>query len=491
MTAARSTGWDDDKPREECGVFGAVGVPNASAVTALGLHGLQHRGQESCGIVAADGDRFHQERHFGLVGENLAGPDITQRLPGDAAIGHVRYTTQGASNDLRNVQPIYADLRSGGFAVAHNGNLTNARTLRRRLVREGKIFQATSDTEVVLHLAAISDKPTLVERFIDALDQVEGGYAFVALAKNRLIAARDPFGIRPLVLGDLDGAPVVASESSALKLVGATFLRDIAPGEVVVLTPDAPPRSIKRAAARRPRTCAFEYIYFARPDSVIDGVSVYAARKAMGRILAEEHPPLDADVVVPVPDSGMPAAIGYAETCGLPFALGIIRSHFVGRTFIDPTQEGRVNKVRMKHQANVEVLKGKRVVLVDDSIVRGTTSWKIVELVRQAGAEAVHFRSSSPQIRYPDFYGIDMADREELLAARLPSLDSMCAELGVDSLGFLSVDGLYNAVHGASKDPAAPQLADHYFTGDYPTRLTDAEAGLADRRHPISSLEAS
>ena len=463
---------DDDRPRLECGVFGVWNTADASAVTALGLHALQHRGQESCGIAAFDGMLFHTERHMGHVGDAFSGDDLTRRLPGRYAIGHTRYATAGASV-LRNVQPMFADLDSGGIAIAHNGNLTNFRTLHARLVEEGSIFQSTSDSEVILHLVARSRKGALVDRFIDALSQIEGGYALVALSNTHLIGARDPLGIRPLVLGELNGQPVLASETCALDTIGARFVRDIEHGEVVVISERGQVRSLRPFPAARARPCLFEYVYFSRPDSVVNGRSVYEVRKRMGARLARETG-VSADVVVPVPDSGVPAALGFAQASGLPYELGIIRSHYMGRTFIQPTQSVRELGVRMKHSPNRAVLEGKRVVLIDDSIVRGTTSLKIVRMVREAGAREVHLRSASPPIKWPDFYGIDMPDREHLLAARHTQAQ-MAEKLEVDSLGFLSVDGLYAAMDAGPRDPAHPQFTDHYFTGDYPTRLLDRE----------------
>jgi amidophosphoribosyltransferase len=462
---------DDDRPRLECGVFGVWGVREASAVAALGLHALQHRGQEACGIASFDGHRFHTERHMGLVGDNFAGPDLMRRLPGHASIGHTRYATAGASV-VRNVQPMFADLDSGGVALAHNGNLTNFLTLRTRLVAEGSIFQSTSDSEVILHLLARSRKPRVVDRFVEALAQIEGGYALVVLTHKEMIGARDPLGIRPLVLGCLSGRYVLASETSALDMIGAEFVRDVEHGEVVVIDEEGV-RSMRPFPAQRARPCLFEYVYFSRPDSVVNGRSVYEVRKRMGRRLAEESA-APSDVVVPVPDSGVPAALGYAQASGLPYELGIIRSHFVGRTFIQPTQGVRELGVRMKHAPNRVVLEGKRVVLIDDSIVRGTTSLKIVRMVREAGAREVHLRSASPPIKFPDFYGIDMPDRDRLLAAS-KSMDEMRELLEVDSLGFLSVEGLYWAMGSGPRDSANPQFTDHYFTGDYPTRLADRE----------------
>ena len=476
---------DDDRPRLECGVFGVWDVREAAAVTALGMHALQHRGQEACGIASFDGQRFHTERHMGLVGDAFTGPDLVQRLPGTSAIGHTRYSTAGGSF-IRNVQPMFADLEAGGIALAHNGNLTNFLTLRHQLVADGAIFQSTSDSEVILHLIARSRKLRIVDRFIDAMTQIEGGYALVAITNKKLIGARDPLGIRPLVLGDLEGKPVLASETCALDMIGAQFVRDIEHGEVVVIDEDGV-RSLRPFPAAQARPCVFEYVYFARPDSIVNGRSVYDVRKRMGAQLAREtHSP--ADVVVPVPDSGVPAALGYAQESGLPYELGIIRNHYVGRTFIQPTQGVREFGVRMKHSPNRAVLEGKRVILIDDSIVRGTTSVKIVRMVRAAGAKEVHLRSASPPIMHPDFYGIDMPDQDKLLAAN-KTLAEMKDFLEVDSLGFLSVNGLYEAMGSAPRDPILPQFTDHYFTGEYPTRLLDRE--IAEGRNDPQERQLS
>jgi amidophosphoribosyltransferase len=476
---------EDDTLRLECGVFGVYGVRDAAAVTALGLHALQHRGQEACGIAAFDGQRFHTERHMGHVGDAFTSNDLVERLPGQMAIGHTRYSTAGGSG-IRNVQPMFADLETGGVAIAHNGNLTNFLTLRERLVQEGAIFQSTSDSEVILHLIARSRKARIVDRFIDAVAQIEGGYALVAITNKKMIGVRDPLGIRPLVLGDLDGKPVLASETCALDMIGARFVRDVEHGEMVVIS-ETGVKSLRPFQNLAARPCVFEYVYFARPDSVVNGRSVYDVRKRMGQRLAQETG-VEADVVVPVPDSGVPAAIGYAQASGLPFDLGIIRNHYVGRTFIQPTQGVRELGVRMKHSPNRAVLEGKRVILIDDSIVRGTTSLKIVRMVREAGAKEVHLRSASPPIKWPDFYGIDMPEREQLLAAN-KSLEEMARFLEVDSLGFLSVDGLYQALEAGDRDPAHPQFTDHYFTGDYPTRLTDRE--IAEGRNDQADRQLS
>jgi amidophosphoribosyltransferase len=462
-----------------------LGVHGAAAAAALGLHALQHRGQEACGIASFDGQRFYTERHMGHVGEAFGGADLTQRLPGEAAIGHTRYSTAGGSF-IRNVQPMFADLDSGGIALAHNGNLTNFLTLRHQLVEDGAIFQSTSDSEVILHLIARSRKAKVTDRFIDALRQIEGGYALVAITNKKLIGARDPLGIRPLVLGELDGKPVLASETVALDMIGGRFVRDIEHGEVVIIS-ETGIESLRPFPARHARPCVFEYVYFARPDSVVNGHSVYDVRKRMGARLAQENP-ADVDVVVPVPDSGLPAALGYAQESGKPFDLGIIRSHYAGRTFIQPTQGVRELGVRMKHSPNRAVLAGKRVLLIDDSIVRGTTSLKIVRMVREAGAKEVHLRSAAPPIKWPDFYGIDMPDRDKLMAAS-KSVEEMRRYLEVDSLGFLSVEGLYWAMDAGPRDPARPQFTDHYFTGDYPTRLLDRE--IAEGRNEPEERQLS
>jgi amidophosphoribosyltransferase len=461
-----------DDLREKCGVFGIFGHPQAAALTALGLHALQHRGQEAAGIVVFDGERFHSERRLGLVGDHFSNAQTIERLPGTSAVGHVRYATTGATI-LRNVQPLFAELAVGGLAVAHNGNLTNGLTLRRELIAEGAICQSTSDTEVVLLLTARSRRRRIVDRYIDALQQIEGAYALVALTNKKLIGARDPLGIRPLVLGELDGCPILTSETCALDIIGAKFVRDVENGEVVVIDENGVSSLKPFFPQKRARPCIFEYIYFARPDSIVHGRSVYDARKAMGAQLAREAPAL-ADVVVPVPDSGVPAALGYAQALGLPFELGIIRNHYVGRTFIQPTQAIRESGVKLKHNANRAVVEGKRVVLIDDSIVRGTTSVKIVAMLREAGAREVHFRISSPPIAHPDFYGIDTPERDKLLAARM-SLEEMREFIGADSLAFLTVDGIYRAMGYDGRDPKAPQFTDHCFTGDYPTPLADLE----------------
>ncbi len=462
---------DEDTLHEECGVFGVFGVKDAAALTVLGLHALQHRGQEAAGIVSFDGEHFHSERRPGLVADHFSSEKMINRLPGLSTLGHVRYSTAGATIN-RNIQPLFADLSSGGFAIAHNGNLTNALTLRKELVAEGAIFQSTSDTEVILHLLASSPKSRVVERLVDALKQVEGAYGLVALTNKKLIGARDPLGIRPLILGKLGDAYIFCSETCALDIIGAKFCREVEPGEIVIITQDGID-SMKPFPPMRARPCIFEYIYFARPDSVVGGKNVYETRKRFGQELAKECP-ADADLVVPVPDSGTPAAIGYATEIGLPFELGIIRNHYVGRSFIEPTQQLRDMQVKLKHNTNRAVIAGKRIVLVDDSLVRGTTSQKIVQMMREAGAREVHMRIGCPPIKYPCYYGIDTPDPSKLLAAT-HTLEEMTATIGADSLDFLSVDGLYRAMGEQERNQIVPQYTDHCFTGEYPTRLTDLE----------------
>ena len=469
LSAGTGLDLDGDTLREECGVFGIFDHPDAAAITALGLHALQHRGQEAAGIVSFDGEVFHLERKLGLVGDSFSDRNTIERLRGLSAIGHVRYSTTGGTI-LRNVQPLFAEFDAGGFAVAHNGNLTNGLTLRRDLVRDGAIFQSTTDTEAILQLVARSRKARVVERFIDAIGQLEGAYSLVAITNKKLIGARDPLGIRPLVLGELDGRYILASETCALDIIGARFVRDVENGEVVVISEDGI-ESLRPFPRQPARPCIFEYIYFARPDSVVNGRNVYDIRKRLGAELAHEAP-ADADVVTAVPDSGIPAAIGFARACGLPYEVGIIRNHYVGRTFIQPTQSVRELGVRLKHSANRAVVEGKRIVLVDDSLVRGTTSVKIVRMMREAGAREVHFRIASPPITHPDFYGIDTPEKDKLLAAT-HDLEGMRAYIGADSLAFLSVEGIYRAMGCERRDPVRPQFTDHCFTGDYPTPLTD------------------
>ncbi|HXL69268.1 MAG TPA: amidophosphoribosyltransferase [Xanthobacteraceae bacterium] len=468
----------DDRLREECGVFGIYGHPDAAAITALGLHALQHRGQEAAGIVSYDGTRFHSERRLGLVGDTFSRREVIERLPGDNAVGHVRYSTTGETV-LRNVQPLFSETGGGGFAIGHNGNLTNGLTLRRHLVHEGAIMQSTTDTEVVLHLVARSRRNRFVDRFIDALRSIEGAYAFVGLTGKKLVGARDPLGIRPLVLGQLDGKYILASETCALDIIGARYVRDVENGEVVIISADGL-ESHKPFPPMPARPCIFEYIYFARPDSIVGGRSVYDVRKNLGLELAREHP-ANADVVIPVPDSGVPAALGYSQQSGIPYELGIIRNHYVGRTFIEPSQQIRELGVRLKHSANRAAVAGKRILMIDDSLVRGTTSIKIVRMMREAGAREVHFRIASPPITHSDYYGIDTPEREKLLAAT-HDVEGMRQYIGADSLGFLSLEGLYRAMGEDKRDPMRPQFTDHCFTGDYPTALTDRTGEVAPKQ---------
>lgn len=472
-----------DRLREECGVFGIFGHADAAALTTLGLHALQHRGQEAAGIVSFDGKNFFAERRLGLVSDHFTKANVLDQLQGTAAVGHVRYSTTGETI-LRNVQPLFADLTGGGFAIAHNGNLTNALTLRDELVKQGAIFQSTSDTETILQLVARSKRINTLSRFTDALFQIEGAYALVVMTNKKLIGARDPLGIRPLVIGELDGAYILASETCALDIIGAKFVREVENGEIVVITDDGI-ESIKPFPPMEARPCIFEYIYFARPDSTVGGKSVYECRKEFGRQLAEESH-VDADVVIPVPDSGVPAAIGYGNASGVPFELGIIRNHYVGRTFIEPQQSIRAFSVKLKHNANRVHVEGKRVILIDDSIVRGTTSVKIVQMMRDAGATEVHMRIGAPPITHPDFYGIDTPDQDSLLAAQ-NTLEEMRAHIGADSLAFLSVDGLYKAMgYPEGRNAERPQFTDHCFTGDYPTGLADQQGD--EKLHQLSLL---
>ncbi len=463
--------FDDDKLREECGVFGIWGADTASAVVALGLHALQHRGQEAAGITSYDGRQFHSHRAQGHVAGNFDRDDIIRSLAGQAAIGHVRYSTTGETA-LRNVQPLFAELSSGGFAIGHNGNISNALRLRRELNRRGSIFQSTSDTEVIIHLVATSSYRTLLDRFIDAMKHLEGAYSLVCLTAEGMLACRDPLGVRPLVMGRLGDSYIFASETVALDVVGATYIRSVEPGELIVVS-ERGLKSIRPFAPVRPRPCIFEHVYFSRPDSIVDGASVYSVRKSIGAELARENT-VAADYVVPVPDSGVPAAIGYAQESGIPFELGIIRSHYVGRTFIQPSESIRHLGVKLKHNANSALIQGKSIVLIDDSIVRGTTSLKIVQMLRDAGAREVHMRIASPPTRHSCFYGVDTPERAKLLAAQM-NIAEMCGFINADSLAFLSIDGLYRALGEDLRDEAEPQHCDACFTGDYPTRLTDLE----------------
>ncbi|KPV40442.1 amidophosphoribosyltransferase [Thiohalorhabdus denitrificans] len=449
---------DDDAFHHECGVCGVFGHEEAANLTYLGLYALQHRGQEAAGVTSCDGTLFHTHRGMGRVADVFGAEDM-DRLKGRHAIGHVRYSTSGASVE-RNAQPLVIDYQHGGLGMAHNGNLVNAAQLRQDLERQGSIFQTEMDTEVIIHLVARALGTSVEERLANALREVRGAYTLVALTESRLVGARDPLGFRPLVLGEIDGAYVLASETCALDLIGAELIRDIEPGEMVVITRDGV-RSLFPFEPQPRRMCVFEYMYFARPDSTLDGINVYNARKAIGRELAREHP-VEADVVVPVPDSGVAAAMGYAEESGLPLELGLIRNHYVGRTFIEPKQAIRHFGVKVKLNAVRDVLKGKRVILVDDSIVRGTTSAKIVGMVKAAGAEEVHMRISAPPTIGPCHYGIDTPDRDQLIAAT-HTQEQIRSSLGCETLAYLSLDGLYRGMGGR-----APGYCDACFSDDYP-----------------------
>jgi amidophosphoribosyltransferase len=463
----------DDKLKEECGIFGVFGHPDAAALTALGMHALQHRGQESAGIVSFDGKHFNNEPYLGLVGDHFTKASVIDKLPGNSALGHVRYSTTG-NTSLKNIQPLFADLIGGGIACAHNGNLTNGIELRNNLVKKGAIFQSTTDTEALLHLIAQSNKTTIIKKIIDALFELEGAYSIGLLTNKKLIAIKDPLGIRPLVLGELNGAIIISSETCALDIIGANYTRDIDNGEVVVIDNNGI-KSYKPFPKVKAKPCIFEYIYFARPDSIIGGKNVYDCRKKMGKQLAKELK-TDADIVIPVPDSGVPAALGYAEASNIPYNLGIIRNHYVGRTFIEPIQTIRQLGIKLKHNTNKILIENKKVVLIDDSIVRGTTAIKIVEMMRNAGALEVHMRISSPPIKFPDFYGIDTPNPSELIASS-KSVEEIKNLLKLDSLHFLSLDGLYKSMGHECRDNINPQYTDHCFTGEYPTKLADRDEG--------------
>jgi len=468
-----SNPFDDDKLHEECGVFGIYGTDDAAAHTALGLHALQHRGQESAGIVSYDGNRFNTHRNLGLVGDIFSSQAVMDSLEGDRAIGHNRYSTSGETL-LRNVQPLFAEFAFGGLAIAHNGNLTNAIAVRRELVNRGSIFHTTSDSEVLIHLISTSTRNTVSDRIVDALQGVEGAYSLIAMTNDAMYGVRDPLGVRPLIIGSIDGATILTSETCALDIIGAEYVRDVEPGEMVIVDSSGV-LSLKPFAVSPPRFCIFEYVYFARPDSVVGDTSVYEARKRIGAELAREAA-VDADIVVPVPDSGNPAAMGYAVESGIPFELGIIRNHYVGRTFIEPSDSIRHLGVKLKHNANRAYIEGKRVILVDDSIVRGTTSTKIVEMVRAAGATEVHMRIASPPTTHSCYYGVDTPERDKLIAARL-DLETLRAYVGVDSLAYISMDGLYRAMGQENRNAEVPQFCDACFSGEYPVALSDHEQG--------------
>ncbi len=463
-----------DKLREECGIFGISNHDDASALVALGLHALQHRGQEGCGIVSFDGKNYHSEKRHGLVGDHFTDPNTIKRLPGNSAIGHNRYSTTGETS-LRNIQPFFADLYMGGLSVAHNGNLTNALLLRKTLVRDGAIFRTTSDTETIVQLIAKSKREKFLDKLIDAIFQIQGGYSLIFMTNKKLVGVRDPFGIRPLVIGKLKESYIFASETCALDIVGATFIREVENGEIVTIE-NGKLDSIKPFPKQKPRPCVFEYIYFARPDSLINGKCAYEYRKNLGTQLAKETD-IQADLVVPVPDSGVPAAIGFAEKSKKTFELGLIRNHYVGRTFIEPTQNIRSLGVKLKLSATKTIVKNKSIILIDDSLVRGTTCHKIVKMLYEGGAKEVHVRIACPEIMYPDFYGVDMPTKEELLAHR-KSNEEMRDYINAKSLRFLSLKGLYEALAGGKRNSSYPQFSDHYFTGEYPVKPADNLQGL-------------
>ncbi len=457
------------KIKEECGVFGISNSKDASALTALGLHALQHRGQEGCGIVTFDGKQYFSEKRFGLVGDNFNKEKILKKLKGNYAIGHNRYSTTG-ENTLRNIQPFFADTNAGGIGIAHNGNLTNSISLRKKLVEEGAIFYTTSDTETIVQLVAKSKRKKTIDKIIDAIFKIQGGYALVMLTQNSLIGVRDPFGIRPLIIGKLKNSYVLASETCALDIIGAKFIREVENGEIVLIENDKL-KSIKPFPSQKLRPCVFEYIYFSRPDSILNGKSAYEYRKNLGIELAKENN-LKADIIVPVPDSGNAAALGFAQHLGINFELGLIRNHYVGRTFIEPSQKIRSLGVKLKLNANQSTIKGKKIVLIDDSLVRGTTSHKIIKMLYDAGAKEVHMKIACPEIRFPDFYGVDTPTTKELLAANKTNKE-ICEYIGAKSLNFLSLDGLYKAMGFNKRNNNYPQLTDHYFTGDYPIKPID------------------
>ena len=466
--------FNSDKLKEECGIFGVSNHTDASALVALGLHALQHRGQEGCGVVSFDGKNYHSEKRQGLVGDHFTDPETLKKLPGDFAIGHNRYSTTGETS-LRNIQPFFADLHMGGLSVAHNGNLTNALLLRESLVKDGAIFRTTSDTETIVQLIAKSKREKFVDKLIDTLFQIQGGYALVLMTNKKLVGARDPFGIRPLVIGKLKDSYIIASETCALDIVGATFLREVENGEIVIIE-NKKLISVKPFPKRKARPCVFEYIYFARPDSLINNKCAYEYRKNLGSELAKETD-INADLVVPVPDSGVPAALGYAEKSNKKFELGLIRNHYVGRTFIEPTQNIRSLGVKLKLSSTKTIVQNKSIILIDDSLVRGTTCHKIVKMLYESGAKEVHVRIACPEIKYPDFYGVDMPSKKELLANEKNNKE-ICDYINAKTLKFLSLDGLYKALVGEKRNPNFPQFSDHYFTGDYPIKPSDNLQGL-------------
>ena len=457
------------KIKEECGVFGISNSEDASTLTALGLHALQHRGQEGCGIVSFDGKKYHLEKKLGLVGDNFNKEEVLKKIPGNYAIGHNRYSTTG-DTALRNIQPFFADTHTGGIGISHNGNLTNAITLREKLVKEGAIFHTTSDTETIVQLIAKSKRNTTMDKIIDALFQIQGGYALVMLTQNILIGVRDPYGIRPLVIGKIKNSYVFASETCALDIIGAKYIRDVENGEIVFVENNKL-NSIKPFPQKKIRPCVFEYIYFSRPDSILNNKCAYEYRKNFGLELAKETH-VESDLVIPVPDSGVPAAIGYSQYTKKKFELGLIRNHYVGRTFIEPNQKIRGLGVKLKLSANKSSIKNKKIILIDDSLVRGTTCHKIVKMLYDSGAKEVHVRIACPEIKFPDFYGVDTPTKKELLAAN-QSVSEICKYINAKSLKFLSLDGLYKAMGFKKRNDIYPQLTDHYFTGDYPVKPVD------------------
>jgi amidophosphoribosyltransferase len=475
MPPFRAHPFDDDKLREECGVFGVTGPADAANFVALGLHALQHRGQEAGGIVSYDpATGFNSARRFGYVRDNFTNPAVMDTLPGALAIGHVRYSTAGSkgATAIRDVQPFFGEFSMGGAAIAHNGNLTNALALRRELIERGSIFQSSSDSECIIHLMARSIQKNIAERIKDALRRVEGAFSIVAMTRTKLIGVRDALGVRPMVLGRLgDDGWVLSSETCGLDIIGAEFIREIAPGEMLVIENGRVESSFP-FDRKPPRFCIFEHVYFSRPDSILGGRSVYETRRQIGVELAREAP-VAADLVCPVPDSGTPAAIGYSQQSGIPYAMGIIRNQYMGRTFIEPTEHIRNMGVRLKLNVNRALVKGKRVILVDDSVVRGTTSRKIKDMIVEAGAAEVHFRIASPPTAWPCFYGVDTPERAKLLAANMSEAE-MRDWIGVDSLKFISLDGLYRAVGEAQgRSPHSPQYCDACFSGQYPVAPFD------------------
>ena len=476
-----------DKLKEECGVFGVSDHEDASALVALGLHALQHRGQEGCGISSFDGKTFHIEKRQGLVGDYFTDPVTIKKLPGRSAIGHNRYSTSGGVS-LINVQPFFADLYGSGVSLAHNGNLTNAVELRNSLVKEGAIFRTTSDTETIVQLIAKSNRNRMTDKIVDALFQIQGAYALVMITNKKLIGIRDPFGIRPLVIGRLKNSFILASETCALDIVGAKFIREVENGEIVIIE-NGKLNSLKPFPAKKARPCAFEYIYFARPDSLLNNKCAYEYRKNLGIELAKETD-LNADLVVPVPDSGVPAALGYAEESNKKFELGLIRNHYVGRTFIEPTQNIRSLGVKLKLSSTKTIVKNKTIILIDDSLVRGTTCNKIVKMLYESGAKEVHVRIACPEIRFPDFYGVDMPTKNELLAFSKNN-EEMCDYIKAKSLKFLSLDGLYKALSGQKRNSNYPQFSDHYFTGEYPVEPSDNLQGLKVKQLSLLSSKST